>query len=41
MIGHCAVVKLTIADVVARADWPAYRDRRRAEFEAEATDSGQ
>ena len=36
-IGHCAVIKLSIADVIAaRADWPAYLARRKAEFEAES-----
>jgi hypothetical protein len=35
-IGHCAVVKLSVDDVIeARADWPAYQARRRAEFEAD------
>jgi hypothetical protein len=32
-LSGCAVVKLTITDVLeARADWPAYRARRQAEF---------
>lgn len=36
-LGHCAVIKLSIADViVARADWSAYLARRRAAFEAES-----
>jgi len=36
-IGHCAVIKLTIADVLAaRADWPTYLARRKAEFEAQS-----
>jgi hypothetical protein len=35
-IGHCGVIKLSIADVIAaRADWPAYRARREAEVDAE------
>jgi hypothetical protein len=35
-IGHCAVVKLSVDDVIAaRADWPSYLQRRKAEFEAE------
>jgi len=34
-LSHCAVIKLTVSDVIeARADWPAYLNRRRAEFEA-------
>ncbi|GAA2213056.1 hypothetical protein GCM10009850_085180 [Nonomuraea monospora] len=33
-IGFCAVVKLSIDDVIAaRTDWPAYLVRRKAEFE--------
>jgi hypothetical protein len=35
-IGHCGVIKLSIADVItARADWPAYRARREVEVDAE------
>ncbi|MEV5768009.1 hypothetical protein AB0L34_26015 [Micromonospora sp. NPDC052213] len=35
-IGFCAVIKLTVDDVIAaRADWPGYLERRHAEFEAE------
>ncbi len=35
-IGHCAVIKLSINDVIAaRDDWPTYLTRRKAEFEAE------
>ncbi|GAA3274826.1 hypothetical protein GCM10020218_021050 [Dactylosporangium vinaceum] len=35
-IGHCAVIKLSIEDVIAaRADWSAYLARRKAEFEQE------
>ena len=34
-LSHCGVVKLTIDDVIAaRADWPGYLARRKAEFEA-------
>lgn len=33
---HCGVIRLTIQDVVeARADWPAYLERRRAGFAVE------
>jgi hypothetical protein len=32
---HCGVIKLAIADVIAaRADWPGYLARRKAECEA-------
>ncbi|MEJ3651490.1 hypothetical protein WEH80_00590 [Actinomycetes bacterium KLBMP 9759] len=35
-LGHCGVIKLSIADVIAaRADWPTYLTRRKAEFEAD------
>lgn len=35
-IGHCAVIKLSITDVIAaRANWPTYLAHRKAEFEAE------
>ncbi|MEV6712719.1 hypothetical protein AB0M48_11835 [Lentzea sp. NPDC051208] len=35
-LGHCGVIKLSIADVIAaRANWPAYLTRRKAEFEAD------
>jgi hypothetical protein len=35
-LGHCAVIKLSIEDVIAaRSDWPAYLARRKAEFEQE------
>jgi hypothetical protein len=35
-IGHCAVVKLSVDDVIAaRADWPGYLQRRKQAFEAE------
>jgi hypothetical protein len=35
-VGFCAVVELSIDDVIAaRADWPAYLARRKAEFERE------
>jgi hypothetical protein len=33
-LSGCAVIKLSIADVrAARADWPAYRAHRQAEFD--------
>ncbi len=36
-LSGCGVIKLSIADVVAaRADWPAYLARRKADFEAES-----
>ncbi|NNH73031.1 hypothetical protein HLB23_24750 [Nocardia uniformis] len=39
-LGHCGVIKLSIDDVIAaRADWPAYSVRRKAEFDAEASPS--
>jgi hypothetical protein len=35
-LSGCAVAKLTIEDVIAaRADWPAYLARRKAEFASE------
>ncbi|MFC8615021.1 hypothetical protein ACFT9M_01185 [Micromonospora purpureochromogenes] len=35
-LSGCAVIKLSIADVIAaRADWPAYQARRREEFAAQ------
>jgi hypothetical protein len=39
-IGYCAVIKLSIDDVIAaRVDWPTYLTRRKAEFEEEAASS--
>ncbi|MEV6139691.1 hypothetical protein AB0L63_27325 [Nocardia sp. NPDC051990] len=39
-LSHCAVIKLSIDDVIAaRADWPAYLARRKAEFESEYSPS--
>ncbi|WIX81788.1 hypothetical protein QRX50_14020 [Amycolatopsis carbonis] len=36
-LSGCAVIKLSIADVLAaRADWPTYLARRKAEFEAQS-----
>ncbi|SEU33587.1 hypothetical protein [Nonomuraea wenchangensis] len=36
-LAFCGVIKLSIDDVVAaRTDWPAYVDRRKAEFEQES-----
>jgi hypothetical protein len=34
-LAHCGVIKLSIGDVIAaRADWPQYLARRKAEFES-------
>ncbi|MEV4128063.1 hypothetical protein [Nocardia sp. NPDC049707] len=39
-LSHCAVIKLSIDDVIAaRADWPAHLARRKAEFESEYSPS--
>ncbi|TYB56366.1 hypothetical protein FXF51_43845 [Nonomuraea sp. PA05] len=36
-IGFCAVVKLSIEDVIAaRTDWPAYLARRKAEYDEQS-----
>jgi hypothetical protein len=35
-LDHCGVVKLSIEDVLAaRADWPAYRERREREVQTD------
>ncbi|MEU6716898.1 hypothetical protein ABZ897_36015 [Nonomuraea sp. NPDC046802] len=36
-VGFCAVIKLSIDDIIAaRIDWPAYLARRKAELEQES-----